>query len=212
MDINILTKRYSTPTALKALVSILFIVTFILLVAVPVFELIPQDQYINVFNLQGVPSGSYESTSYTVFTMLQNDYGSGLAMGIMLTQCILSVICGIALIWMNRPKMAAIPASVLLWQVIFSLFRSRQTAINTKVPATLFTGHEFWESVSKSGGTFDQPIDKASGFVQQYTHDDKNFIFGYLGGYWVLWVFAFVLLAFVIVAIVKSKTLIEKKK
>ena len=75
MDINILTKRYSTPTALKALVSILFIVTFILLVAVPVFELIPQDQYINVFNLQGVPSGSYESTSYTVFTMLQNDYG-----------------------------------------------------------------------------------------------------------------------------------------
>ena len=107
MDINILTKRYSTPTALKALVSILFIVTFILLVAVPVFELIPQDQYINVFNLQGVPSGSYESTSYTVFTMLQNDYGSGLAMGIMLTQCILSVICGIALIWMNRPKMAA---------------------------------------------------------------------------------------------------------
>ena len=112
MDINILTKRYSTPTALKALVSILFIVTFILLVAVPVFELIPQDQYINVFNLQGVPSGSYESTSYTVFTMLQNDYGSGLAMGIMLTQCILSVICGIAFIWTNRPKFAAIPASV----------------------------------------------------------------------------------------------------
>ena len=159
MDISILTKRYSTPVAIKAIGSIVFIVAFIMMVAIPVFALIPQDQYINVFNMQGVANGTYDSTTYTIFTMLANDYGSGLAMGIMLTQCILSVICGIAFLWMNRPKLAAIPAALLFWQVIFSVFRARQTGINKAVPAKLFTGVEFWTSVDKSIASQDQPID-----------------------------------------------------
>ena len=212
MDISILTKRYSTPVAIKAIGSIVFIVAFIMMVAIPVFALIPQDQYINVFNMQGVANGTYDSTTYTIFTMLANDYGSGLAMGIMLTQCILSVICGIAFLWMNRPKLAAIPAALIFWQVIFSVFRARQTGINKAVPAKLFTGVEFWTSVDKSIASQDQPIDKATGFVQQYTHDGQNFIFQYLGNYWMLWCIAIVLLAVVIVAIVTTKTMIEKKK
>lgn len=212
MDISILTKRYSTPVAIKAIGSIVFIVAFIMMVAIPVFALIPQDQYINVFNMQGVANGTYDSTTYTIFTMLANDYGSGLAMGIMLTQCILSVICGIAFLWMNRPKLAAIPAALIFWQVIFSVFRARQTGINKAVPAKLFTGVEFWTSVDKSIASQDQPIDKATGFVQQYTHDGQDFIFQYLGNYWMLWCIAIVLLAVVIVAIVTTKTMIEKKK
>lgn len=212
MDISILTKRYSTPVAIKAIGSIVFIVAFIMMVAIPVFALIPQDQYINVFNMQGVANGTYDSTTYTIFTMLANDYGSGLAMGIMLTQCILSVICGIAFLWMNRPKLAAIPAALIFWQVIFSVFRARQTGINKAVPAKLFSGVEFWTSVDKSIASQDQPIDKATGFVQQYTHDGQDFIFQYLGNYWMLWCIAIVLLAVVIVAIVTTKTMIEKKK
>ncbi len=70
MDISILTKRYSTPVAIKAIGSIVFIVAFIMMVAIPVFALIPQDQYINVFNMQGVANGTYDSTTYTIFTML----------------------------------------------------------------------------------------------------------------------------------------------
>ncbi len=93
MDISILTKRYSTPVAIKAIGSIVFIVAFIMMVAIPVFALIPQDQYINVFNMQGVANGTYDSTTYTIFTMLANDYGSGLAMGIMLLSAV-SLSCG----------------------------------------------------------------------------------------------------------------------
>ena len=211
MDISILTKRYSTPVAIKAIGSIVFIVAFIMMVAIPVFALIPQDQYINVFNMQGVANGTYDSTTYTIFTMLANDYGSGLAMGIMLTQCILSVICGIAFLWMNRPKLAAIPAALIFWQVIFSVFRARQTGINKAVPAKLFTGVEFWTSVDKSIASQDQPIDKATGFVQQYTHDGQDYIFQYLGNYWMLWCIAIVLLAVVIVAIVTTKTMINHR-
>ena len=182
MDISILTKRYSTPVAIKAIGSIVFIVAFIMMVAIPVFALIPQDQYINVFNMQGVANGTYDSTTYTIFTMLA------------------------------RPKLAAIPAALIFWQVIFSVFRARQTGINKAVPAKLFTGVEFWTSVDKSIASQDQPIDKATGFVQQYTHDGQDYIFQYLGNYWMLWCIAIVLLAVVIVAIVTTKTMIEKKK
>ncbi len=113
---------------------------------------------------------------------------------------------------MNRPKLAAIPAALIFWQVIFSVFRARQTGINKAVPAKLFTGVEFWTSVDKSIASQDQPIDKATGFVQQYTHDGQDYIFQYLGNYWMLWCIAIVLLAVVIVAIVTTKTMIEKKK
>ena len=85
MDIKMLTKRYRTPVFAKGLGSILFIAVVVLMIALPVFELIPQSEYINVFNLSGSAKGDYSSTTYTIFTMMENDYGSGLAMGIMLT-------------------------------------------------------------------------------------------------------------------------------
>ena len=43
-------------------------------------------------------------------------------------------------------------------------------------------------------------------------HQRTGFIFQYLGNYWMLWCIAIVLLAVVIVAIVTTKTMIEKKK
>ena len=211
MDIKMLTKRYSTPMYVKAIGTILFPAALILMMVLPVFELIPQDQYINVFNLQGVANGSYDSTTYTIFTMMENDYGSGLAMGIMMTQCILSAIAGVALLYINRPKIAAIPAAVMLWTIIFSVFRARSTS-NNDVPAKLFTGPEFWTEMGKQGVQVKGSPDEATGFVQQYTRGGKDYIFRYLGDYWVLWVCGIILLAFVIFGIVKTKTLIEKKK
>lgn len=212
MDIKMLTKRYSTPMYIKAIGLILFPLVFILMLVLPVFELIPQEQYINVFNLQGAATGSYSAETFTVFTMLQNDYGNNLAMGIILTQCILSVVAGIALLWVNRPKLAAIPASVILWSIVFSVFRATATPVNKNVPAKLYSGTEFWTAISKSGATFDGSPSDATGFVQQYTRDGNQYIFNMLGRYWILWVCGIILLAFVIFAIVRTKTLIEKKK
>ena len=213
MDISILTKRYSTPVAIKAIGSIVFIVAFIMMVAIPVFALIPQDQYINVFNMQGVANGTYDSTTYTIFTMLANDYGSGLAMGIMLTQCILSVICGIAFLWMNRTKLAIAPASVLFVEVIFSIFRSPDAFYDAKHVA------DFWQQSINAGFVQNCATDDATGYVARYFCDgtaDKvsanDLIFNRLGQYWVLWIAAIVLMAFCIFGVVKTKTLIEKKK
>lgn len=212
MDIKMLSKRYSTPTYIKAILSILFIGVFVLMVALPVFELIPQSQYINVFNLQGVAKGPYDAQTYTIFSMMQNDYGSGLAMGIMMGQCIASVIFGIALIWVNRPKMAIAPAAIMLWTIVFSVFRATQTAINKNVPAKLFSAPEFWDSVNKNIQPINGSPDQATGFVQQYTVNGEPHIFNMLGQYWMLWVAGFVLLACAIVAIAVTKTLVEKEK
>ena len=192
MDIKMLSKRYSTPGYVKVIGTILFPAAFILIVVMPVFELIPQDQFMNVFNAQWVATGSsYTAEQLSMFTMLANDYGSGPAMGIFMAQCILSVIAGVALLWVNRPKLAAIPAAVMLWSIVFSVFRS---------PAHLYTGKEFW-------GTAD-----ATDFVSVYTKDGVNSVFHTLGNYWMLWVCGIVLLAFAVFAIVSTKTLIEKKK
>ena len=212
MDIKMLSKRYSTPMYAKIIGTILFPATVILMMVLPVFELIPQEQYINVFNLQGVANGPYDATQYTMFTMMENDYGTGLAMGIMLTQCILAVIAGVLLLYVNRPKIAAIPAALIFWTIIFSVFRARLTANNPTVPAKLYKGHEFWTEIAKSGHPVNGSPDSATGFVQQYTRDGQNYIFRYLGDYWMLWVCGVILIAFIIFAIVKTKTLIEKNK
>ena len=214
MDIKMLTKRYRTPVFAKGLGSILFIAVVVLMIALPVFELIPQSEYINVFNLSGSAKGDYSSTTYTIFTMMENDYGSGLAMGIMLTQCIISAVAGVALLWMNRPKFAAIPASLILWTVIFSVFRATQTGVNKDVPAKLFTGPEFWTNINKNVASVDGNIDvdAKDTFVQQYTKDGTDYIFNTLRDYWILWVAGIVLLAFVIFSIVVTKTLVQKKK
>ncbi len=212
MDIKILTNRYSTPMYVKVIGTLLFPAIFILMVVLPVFEMIKLSDYANVFNINGAAKGSYDSTQYTMYTMLENDYHNGGVMIGFIIVAVLAVICGIAFLWMNRPKLAAIPAALIFWQVIFSVFRARQTGINKAVPAKLFTGVEFWTSVDKSIASQDQPIDKATGFVQQYTHDGQDYIFQYLGNYWMLWCIAIVLLAVVIVAIVTTKTMIEKKK
>lgn len=203
MDVKMITKRYSTPTIIKVIGTLLFPAAFIIMMILPVFELIPQDVYVNVFNTHGVPATAYESTQYTIFTMLANDYGSGLAMGIFVTLCILASLCGIALLWMNRPKIAVAPAAVLLWTVIFSVFRS---------PATLFTGEEYWIFANKNGLAAVEDVKNASGFVNQYSVGGKDYIFNTLGQYWVLWCIGLLLLAFTIVGIVVTKTLVEKKK
>ena len=123
MDIKMLSKRYSTPGYIKVIGTLLFPAVFILMLVLPVFEMIPEDQYINVFNNQGVATGTYSSTQYTMFTMLQNDYHTGTTMAIFMVVAILSVICGIFFLWVNRPKLAAIPASLILVEVVFSVFR-----------------------------------------------------------------------------------------
>ena len=197
MDITILTKRYSTPGSSKIIGTLLFPLVFILMLAIPVFEMIPEASYLNVFNNQGVPSGSYDSTQYTMYTMMNNDYHSGAWMAWFIVFGVLSVICGVAFLWMNRAKLAAIPASILLAEVIFSVFRS---------PLKLYTGAEYCKAISKA------TTDGADGFVLRYANGDNFEIFRTLGSYWVLWLAAIVLLAFVIYTIVVTKTLIEKKK
>lgn len=203
MDVKMISKRYSTPTIIKIIGTLLFPAAVIIMMLLPVFELIPQDAYVKVFNIAGVATGSYESTQYTIFTMLANDYGSGLAMGIFVTQCILAAICGIALLWVNRPKIATAPAAVLLWTVIFSVFRS---------PAKLFTGAEYWTYANKEGLASVENANSASGFVTQYSIDGKDYIFNTLGQYWVLWCLGILVLALTIAGIIVTKTLIEKKK
>ena len=46
MNVKILTTRYKTPSFIKLIGSILFIAVVVLMIAMPVFELIPQGQYI----------------------------------------------------------------------------------------------------------------------------------------------------------------------
>ena len=208
MDIKMLTNRYSTPMYIKVIGTLLFPLVFILMVAIPVFEMIPLDQYAKVFNFKGEATGSYSADTYTIFGMLNIDYPSGAALGFFMTFSILAVICGIAFLWMNRAKLAAAPMAVLFITVIFSLFRS---------PTHFYNGNEaydFWNKLYTAGlqtrGTIDQ--NDTDYFIHQYTVDGKDYIWSRLGQYWVLWVAALVLLAFSIVAIVKTKTLIEKKK
>ncbi len=195
MDIKMLSKRYSTPGYIKVIGTLLFPAVFILMLVLPVFEMIPEDQYINVFNNQGVATGTYSSTQYTMFTMLQNDYHNGAVMTIFIIVGVLSVLCGIFFLWVNRPKLAAIPASIILVEIIFSVFRS---------PAKLFTAVEYCNANGISA-------DGADGFVHRYTNGSPE-IFHRFGQYWLLWIAGIVLLAVVIWAIAGSKTLIEKKK
>ena len=197
MDIKMLTKRYSTPMYAKVLGTLLFPAVFILMLVLPVFEMIPQDQYLNVFNNQGVANGSYESTQYTMYTMMQNDYHTGGVMIGFIVVAVLCVLCGIFFLWANRPKIAAAPASIILAEVVFSIFRS---------PAKLYTGEEFFKAFKPENAS------GAEGFVHQYKAGDGFEIFHRFGQYWVLWIAAILLLAAVIVAIAVTKTLIEKKK
>ena len=196
MDIKILTTRYSTPGFVKIIGTLLFPAVLILMLVLPVFEMIPEDQYLNVFNNQGVASGSYSSKTFTMFTMLENDYHNNAIMVWFIIVAVLAVLCGICFLWMNRPKLAAIPASVLLVEIIFSIFRS---------PLKLYTGAEY----CKISGATD---DGAAGFVHRYQTTDGFAIFHRFGQYWLLWIAGIILLAFIIVAIVRTKTLIEKKK
>lgn len=196
MDIKMLTNRYSTPGYVKVIGTLLFPAVFILMLVLPVFEMIPEDQYLNVFNNQGVASGSYTAEKLTMFGMLQNDYHTGAVSVCFIIVAVLAVLCGICFLWLNRPKLAAIPASVILVEIVFSIFRS---------PMKLFTGVEY----SKAMGA---TTDGAAGFVHRYQTANGFEIFHRLGQYWLLWCAGIVLLAFVIFAIVRTKTLIEKKK
>lgn len=196
MDVSILTKRYSTPGYAKIIGTLLFPAVFILMLALRVFEMIPEDQYLHVFNNQGVATGSYKSQTQTMFTMLKYDYHNDAVMVWFIIVGVLAVLCGIAFLWMNRPKLAAIPASVLLAEIIFSVFRS---------PLRLYTAKDYF----KMHGL---PTDGASGFVHRYKVGELYEIFHRFGYYWVLWIAGAVLLAAVIVAIVRTRTLIEKKK
>lgn len=196
MDIKMLTKRYSTPGYAKVIGTLLFPAVFILMLVLPVFEMIPEEQYLNVFNNQGVAGGSYSSKTFTMFTMLENDYHNGGIVVAFIVVAALAVLCGICFLWMNRPKLAAFPAAVLLVEIVFSIFRS---------PLKLYTGAEY----CKISGATD---DGAAGFVHRYQAGDGFEIFHRFGQYWLLWIAGIVLLAFIIVAIVRTKTLIEKKK
>lgn len=220
MNVKILTTRYKTPSLLKIIGTILFITVVVLMIVLPVFELIPQDEYINVVNLKGEfkDGASYSSETYTIFTMMENDYTDtyGIALSIMMTQTIVAGVVGIALLWMNRPKIAMVPAAVIFWTIIFSVFRATKTILNDSVPAKLFGGNDFWDMVGASTdiankGTYDENSLKGV-FMQQYTKDGKDYIFNQFGRYWLLWIAGILLIAGVIVAIVLTKTMIEKKK
>ena len=70
MDIKMLTQRYSTPMYIKVIGTLLFPAVFIMMLVLPVFELIPYQQYANVFNAKGEATGAYEATNKTIFSML----------------------------------------------------------------------------------------------------------------------------------------------
>lgn len=197
MDIKMLTKRYATPMFAKVLGVILFPAAFVLMLVLPVFELIPQDQYLNVFNNQCVAKGAYDSTQYTMFTMMQNDYHNGGIMIAFIIVAALCVCCGIFLLFANRPKMAAAPAALILTEVVFSIFRS---------PYKLYEAKDFFKAFKP------EIADGANGFVHQYKTGEDFSIFNCFTQYWVLWIAAILLFVGVIVAIATTKTLIEKKK
>ena len=217
MDISILTKRYSTPMYVKVIGTLLFPAVFILMLVLPVFELIPFEEYGMVFNIHGVAStSSYSSTKYTMFQMLPNDYKNGAVMGCFIAVAILCVICGIAFLWMNRAKLAAIPASIMAVMTIFSYLRSPEPdgKAGDKIIRYFYDSNhveEFWEKVNQNVRPVPNTGD-ASGCVMEYKVDGKEVVFNQFGQYWLLWIASGVLLAFVIFAIVKTKTLIEKKK
>lgn len=201
MDIKMLTKRYSTPMYVKVIGTLLFPAVFIIMLVLPVFELIPYQQYANVFNAKGEATGSYEATTKSMFSMLPVDYHSNGTEVIFVIIAVLCVICGIAFLWMNRAKLAAIPASVMLAEIIFSFLRSPKPFYDINHIA------DFWEQANPATSTKDM-----AGCIMQYSVDGKDYIFRQLGQYWMLWVCGAVLLAFVIFAIAVTKTLIEKKK
>lgn len=213
MDIKILTNRYSTPMYVKVIGTLLFPAIFILMVVLPVFEMIKLSDYANVFNINGVAKGSYDSTQYTIYTMLENDYHNGGVMVGFIIFAVLAVICGIAFLWMNRTKLAVIPASVLFVEVIFSIFRSPDAFYDAKHVA------DFWQQSINAGFVQNCATDDATGYVARYFCDGtadtvsaNDLIFNRMGQYWVLWIAAIVLMAFCIFGVVKTKTLIEKKK
>lgn len=201
MDIKMLTQRYSTPMYIKVIGTLLFPAVFIMMLVLPVFELIPYQQYANVFNAKGEATGAYEATNKTIFSMLPVDYHSNAIEVVFIIVAVLCVICGIAFLWMNRAKLAAIPASVLLAEIIFAFLRSPEPFYDINHIA------DFWEKANPATSTKD-----VAGSIMQYTVDGDNFIFRQLGQYIVLLICGIVLLAFVICAIVVTKTLIEKKK
>ncbi len=201
MDIKMLTKRYSTPMYVKVIGTLLFPAVFIVMLVLPVFELIPYQQYATVFNAMGEPSGGYDATTKTMFAMLPLDYNSSATEVAFIIVAVVCVVCGIAFLWMNRAKLAAIPASILLTEIVFSFLRSPNPFYDINHIA------DFWEEANPAVSTKD-----VAGCVMQYNVDGDDFIFRQLSQYWMLLVCGVVLLAFVIFAIVSTKTLVEKKK
>lgn len=198
---------------IKVIGTLLFPAVFLIMFLMPVFEMIPQEQFIKVFNFNGEMIGeTYDSTKYTIFTMLTNDYGTNAAQVIFLIQTILAVVCGIIFLWINRPKLATIPAAVVLWAAIFSAFRSTVQTDVMDADRIFFTGNGFWEFMNDSGLAAFSSSDSASGFIHRYKINGQFNILHVLSQYWVIWCAAIVLLAFTIVAIAVTKTLIEKKK
>ena len=197
---------------IKVIGTLLFPAVFLIMFLMPVFEMIPQEQFIKVFNFNGEMVGAtYDSTKYTIFTMLTNDYGNA-AQVIFMIQTILAVVCGVVFLWMNRPKLATIPAAVMLWATVFSAFRSTVQTDNMDADRVFFTGNGFWEFMNDSGLAKFSSADSASGFIHRYKIGGQFNILHVLSQYWVVWVAAIVLLAFSIAAIVLTKTMIEKKK
>ena len=219
MDIRILTDRYSTPMYIKIIGTLLFPALLILMLAMPVFELIPLETYGNIFNHNGVATGSYESDKYSIFSMLKIDFFSMLKMTkidywadwvptIFVVIAVLAVNYGILLLWINRPKMAMAPAAILFVEIIFSIFRSPDVFYNIKGRPD---APEFWQHISDTIASQDSTKD-AQYFIHEYHVNGKTEIFNRFGYYWVLWIAGIVLIGFLIFAIVKTKTLIEKKK
>ncbi|MEE3334405.1 MAG: hypothetical protein VZR54_09110 [Ruminococcus sp.] len=208
MDIRILTDRYSTPMYIKIIGTLLFPALLILMLAMPVFELIPLETYGNIFNHNGVATGSYESDKYSIFSMLKIDYCADWVTTIFVVIAVLAVNYGILLLWINRPKMAMAPAAILFVEIIFSIFRSPDVFYNIKGRPD---APEFWQHISDTIASQDSTKD-AQYFIHEYHVNGKTEIFNRFGYYWVLWIAGIVLIGFLIFAIVKTKTLIEKKK
>ena len=190
----------------KVIGTLLFPAVLILMLVLPVFELIPLEEYANVFNIHGVPNGStYHPINKTMFSMLPLDYHHNSVETAFIIVAVLCAVCGIAFLWMNRAKLAAIPASLMLVMAVFSFLRSPNPFYDENHV------EDFWEMVNKNIRPIPSTED-ATGCIMQYKIDGKDYILHQLAQYWILWVAAAVLLAFVIFAIVKTKTLIEKKR
>lgn len=178
-------KKYDTPLGAKLVGTIMFALTFALMLFLPVFELIPESAMADTFTKAGILY-PHASVHLNIFEMMAYDY-NGVVMGIMGAVAGIAAVVGISFLFANKPKLAIAPSSVMFAITFFSFLRSP-------------------DLLSKNALS-------SSEYFSIYKTSVGNFVYNILGSYAWLWVAAVVLLTVTIVALLISKvTEIEKKE